>query len=137
MSLNKVILLGRIGRIADLKYLENGTGVLSFSMAMNERWKDKEGNKQEKTNWVNVTVWGKQAETVAQYFKKGSEILVEGKISSRTYGEGDEKKYVTDVTMSNFSFTGVKKVDDGAPESSSKPEDDAPAPKDEDDDLPF
>lgn len=83
--LNKVILIGRLGRDPELRYMANGEAVCNFSVATSESWKDKNGQRQEATEWHNVTMYRKLAEIAGQYLTKGSQVYLEGKIQSRKY----------------------------------------------------
>lgn len=83
--LNKVILIGRLGRDPELRYMANGEAVCNFSVATSESWKDKNGQRQESTEWHNVTMYRKLAEIAGQYLTKGSQVYLEGKIQSRKY----------------------------------------------------
>mgnify|MGYP000975730434 CR=1 FL=1 len=83
--LNKVILIGRLGREPELRYMANGEAVCNFSVATSESWKDKNGQRQESTEWHNVTMYRKLAEIAAKYLTKGSQVYLEGKIQSRKY----------------------------------------------------
>ena len=83
--LNKVILIGRLGREPELRYMANGESVCNFSVATSESWKDKNGQRQEATEWHNVTMYRKLAEIAGQYLKQGSQVYIEGKIKSRKY----------------------------------------------------
>lgn len=83
--LNKVILIGRLGRDPELRYMANGEAVCNFSVATSESWKDKNGQRQESTEWHNVTMYRKLAEIAAKYLTKGSQVYLEGKIQSRKY----------------------------------------------------
>ena len=85
MSLNKVILIGRLGRDPETRYMPNGDAVCNFSVATSESWKDQSGQKKERTEWHNITLYRKLAEIAAQYLKKGSLVYLEGKIQSRKY----------------------------------------------------
>lgn len=85
MSLNKVILIGRLGRDPECRYLPNGDAVCNFSVATSESWKDQSGQKKERTEWHNITMYRKLAEIAAQYLQKGSLVYLEGKIQSRKY----------------------------------------------------
>ncbi len=80
MSFNKIILVGNLGRDPELRYTPQGTAVCSFTMASNERRRDKSGEQQDVTTWFRVTVWGKQAETVSKYLTKGRSVYVEGRL---------------------------------------------------------
>jgi len=107
-SVNKVILLGRLGQDPELKHLPNGGSVCNFSIATSEVWNDKNsGKKQEKTEWSKVVVWGKQADSVNKYLTKGSQAYVEGKLSTRSWDDKDgNKKYVTEIVANNIQFIG-------------------------------
>ena len=83
--LNKVILIGRLGHEPELRYMANGEAVCNFSVATSESWKDKNGQRQEATEWHNVTMYRKLAEIAGQYLKQGSQVYIEGKIKSRKY----------------------------------------------------
>jgi single-strand DNA-binding protein len=106
MYLNKAILIGNLTRDPELKSLPSGIKVCSFSLATNRVWKDKNGAKQEAADYHNVVVFGRQAETVAQYMKKGSSILVEGRMQTRSWEDKNsgEKKYRTEVIADRTQF---------------------------------
>lgn len=106
--MNKVILTGHLGNDPEVRTLESGVKVASFSLATSERWKDKEGNKKEDTDWHNCVVWSPIAEIVEQYLKKGSHVLVEGKVKQRQYEKEGEKKYVTEIKVDSFEFLDSK-----------------------------
>src|SRR6201992_813544 len=89
MSVNKVILVGRLGRDPETRYTGGGQAVANFSIATDETYKDKNGERQKRTEWHKIVVWGKQAEIAQQYLKKGSLIFIEGRIQSR---EGQDKE---------------------------------------------
>ena len=106
MYLNKAILIGNLTRDPELRSLPSGIKVCSFSIATNRVWKDKNGVKQESADYHNVVVFGRQAETVAQYMKKGSSILVEGRIQTRSWDDKNsgEKKYRTEIVAERTQF---------------------------------
>ncbi|MES3032169.1 MAG: single-stranded DNA-binding protein [Patescibacteria group bacterium] len=106
MFLNKAILIGNLTRDPELKSLPSGIKVCSFSIATNRVWKDKNGARQEAADYHNVVVFGRQAETVAQYMKKGSSILVEGRMQTRSWEDktSGEKKYRTEVIADRTQF---------------------------------
>jgi single-strand DNA-binding protein len=106
--MNHVVLLGRLGRDPELKYTPSGTAVCNLSLASDEAWKDKDGNKHKKTDWHRLTAWGRQAEVMAEYLKKGSQVLVTGKIETREYGKDGKKNYITEIKVSSFEFVGGK-----------------------------
>lgn len=110
MSINQVNLLGRIGKI-ETKYMPNGTAVTNFSLATSRRWIDKQtGNQQEKTEWTPCVSYAKLAETIGNHFQKGSEIFVTGRLQTRDWEENGQKRYMTEVIVETFSFTGGSKV---------------------------
>jgi len=116
MYLNKAILIGNLTRDPELRSLPSGIKVCSFSIATNRVWKDKSGVRQESADYHNVVVFGRQAETVAQYMKKGSSILVEGRMQTRSWDDktSGEKKYRTEVIADRTQF-GPKGSGAGAP----------------------
>lgn len=134
-SMNKVILIGRVGGDPEAKYTPNGTAVTKFSLATSEKWKTDSGDKQEKTEWHKIITWRKQAEFVAEWVKKGALIIVEGKLQTRSWEDNGVKKYITEVIASSITPLSTGKSSD----SSSKPKEQATGNEtdDEDDDLPF
>lgn len=103
MSLNKVMLIGRLGRDPELRYLDNNVGVARFSIATSETYKDSQGQKVEKTEWHNIVVWRKLAEIAGNYLKKGSLVYLEGKLRTRSWDDkSGEKKYATEVVADDF-----------------------------------
>ena len=106
-SLNKVILIGNLGKDPELKALTSGQSVARFSLATTETWKDKDGAKQSKTEWHNVVVWGKQAEIAEKYLRKGKQVMVEGRVQYREYtDQAGVKKTVCDIRCDNFVMLG-------------------------------
>lgn len=107
MSVNKVILLGRLGKDPEIKYTQNGNAVCNFTMATSETWNDKSGQKQERTEWHRIVVWGKLAELCNQYLSKGREAFVEGKLQTRSWeGQDGKKNYTTEIMADNVRFVG-------------------------------
>ncbi len=106
MYLNKAIVIGNLTRDPELRSLPSGIKVCSFSLATNRVWKDKNNARQESTDYHNVVVFGRQAETVAQYMKKGSSILVEGRMQTRSWDDktSGEKKYRTEIVADRTQF---------------------------------
>ncbi len=106
MNVNKAIIVGRITNDLELKTTTTGREVVSFGVATNRTWKDQSGQKQEKTEYHNIVAWGAQAKTVAQYFVKGQEIYVEGRLETRNWDdEGSGKKmYRTEIVLERFEF---------------------------------
>lgn len=107
MSVNKVILLGRLGQDPELKYTPGGAPVCNFSLATTEAWTDKSGQKQEKTEWHRVVVWGKLAELCNQYLSKGRQAFLEGRLQTRSWDDKDgNKRYTTEILASTVQFIG-------------------------------
>src|SRR5712692_5373684 len=97
-SVNKVILVGNLGRDAELRYTPSGAAVSTINMATTEVWNDKSGQRQEKTEWHRVVLWGKSAETLTEYLVKGKQIYVEGRIQTRQWDDKDgNKRYTTEI----------------------------------------
>lgn len=104
MYLNKVQIYGNITRDPELKSLNSGSSVCSFSVATNRTWKNKDGEKQESTDYHNIVAFGRTAENIAQYLRKGSSIYVEGRLQTRSYEKDGQKRYVTEVVADNVQF---------------------------------
>ena len=104
MYLNKAILYGNLTRDPELRSLPSGIQVASFGVATNRVWKNKEGAKQESTEFHNIVVFGRQAETAAQYLKKGSGVLVEGRLQTRSWDSEGQKKYRTEIVADRVQF---------------------------------
>jgi single-strand DNA-binding protein len=97
-TVNKVILVGNLGRDAELRYTPAGAAVATLSLATTEVWNDKGGQRQEKTEWHRVVLWGKQAETLNEYLMKGKQIYVEGRLQTREWNDKDgNKRYTTEI----------------------------------------
>ena len=108
-SLNKVMLIGRLGKDPELKYSQGGAAICTFSMATSEQLTDKNtGGKQE---WSRIVVFGKQAETCEKYLSKGSQIYLEGRLQTRQWDKDGGKHYITEIVVSNFQFLGGKRQD--------------------------
>ncbi len=139
MSVNKVILIGNLGKDPDLRYTPGGKAVASFSLATSERWTGQDGQKQENTTWHNIVAWGKQAEVMKEYLAKGKQVYIEGRIANRSYDDKEgNKKYISEVVVQNFTFLGSK--DSGSRATSSPAPEEAvhqTTPPDAEDDLPF
>ena len=104
MYLNKAFIYGNLTRDPEVRSLPSGVQVTSFSIATNRVWKDKEGNKQENAEYHNIVVFGRQAETSAQYLKKGSSVLIEGRIQTRSWEADGQKKYRTEIVADRVQF---------------------------------
>lgn len=109
MTVNKVILVGRLGRDPEVRYMTNGDAVANFSIATDEQWKDRNGERQTRTEWHNITIYRKLAEIVGQYLKKGSLIYIEGKIQSRKYlGKDGIERTAYDIIADEMKMLGSK-----------------------------
>lgn len=139
-SLNKVILIGNVGKDPEIRHLEGGAAVASFSLATNETYKNKSGDKVTNTEWHNIVLWRGLAEIAEKYVKKGTPIYIEGRIKTRSYDDKDgNKRYVTEIVGDNMQMLGR------AEEGTGFSRQDAPSPAVDDidlmdaqtDDLPF
>ena len=118
-SVNKVILVGNLGRDPELRYTQGGSAVTNFTLATNEKWRDKDGNNQERTEWHRVVVWGRQAETCAEYLAKGRQVYLEGRLQTRQWEDKEgNKRWTTEVVAQRVQFLGSKPsgTSDRAPE---------------------
>ncbi len=145
-SVNKAILVGNLGRDAELRYTPGGAAVATLSLATTEIWNDKSGQRQEKTEWHRIVLWGKQAETLQEYLLKGRQIFVEGRLQTRKWDDRDgNTKYTTEVRADRVVLLGRR--DDGGgggprPERQEQQQQapamsGAPAPELTEDDIPF
>ena len=107
-SVNKVILIGNLGKDPEVKYTPNGTAVAKFSLATNERYKDKDGNWQDRTEWHNITAWQRTAEIAGEYLKKGRTVYIEGRLRTDSWEDKNthEKKYRTEIVVENLVLLG-------------------------------
>jgi single-strand DNA-binding protein len=156
MSVNKVILVGRLGRDPETRYTGGGQAVCNFSMATDETFKDRSGERQKRTEWHKIVVWGKQAEIAQQYLKKGSLLYLEGRIQSREWNDKEGQKRTSfEIVANNFRMLGGRSdsAGGGASRAASAPgggsggdfEHEAPAPSMDDqagpevtdEDIPF
>ncbi len=104
---NKVILIGNLGKDPEVRFTPNGQAIAKFPIATSEKWRDQQGQMQERTEWHNVVVWGKQAETCGQYLAKGRQVFVEGRIQTRNYDDKDgNKRYITEIVARDVRFLG-------------------------------
>ncbi|PLX88998.1 MAG: single-stranded DNA-binding protein [Desulfuromonas sp.] len=107
MSVNKVILVGNLGKDPELRYTPSGAAVCTFSLATSERFKNKQGEQQERTEWHNIVVWAGLAEVCGKYLTKGKQIYVEGRIQNRSYDDRDgNKRYISEVVVSEMQMLG-------------------------------
>ncbi len=145
-SLNKVMLLGRLGADPEIRYTQGGQAVSTLNLATNHNWKDESGVLQTRTDWHRVVVWGKLAETCHEYLKKGSKLYLEGTLQTRQYEDKDgQKRYITEVKMNDMIMLDSKGTGDNSSRAmapgNDQPGSDIDAPAVEkssvDDDLPF
>lgn len=107
MSVNKVILVGRLGQNPEVKYAASGNAVANFSIATSENWTDKQGQKQERTEWHRIVVWGKLAELCGQYLAKGRQAYIEGRLQTRQWQDKEgQTRYTTEVQAQTVQFLG-------------------------------
>ena len=143
-SVNKAILVGNLGRDAELRYTPGGAALANLSVATTEVWNDRSGQRQEKTEWHRVVVWGKQAETLQEFLLKGRQVYVEGRLQTRKWDDRDgNTRYTTEVRADRVVLLGRRDGDGGSrssdrperPEAQPAPAMDGPAPAP--DDIPF
>ena len=144
--LNKVILIGRLGKDPEVRYMPNSEAVCNFSVATSESWKDQNGQRQERTEWHNITMYRKLAEIAGQYLKKGSQVYLEGKIQTRKYTDKNGiERTAYDIIVNEMKMLGggdgqqAQSAQNGAPPAPPKAKQTAPAQprEDIDDDIPF
>ncbi|MCY1003956.1 single-stranded DNA-binding protein [Myxococcus sp. MISCRS1] len=108
-GVNKVMLIGNLGGDPEVRFTPNGQAVANFRIATSESWTDKEGKKQERTEWHRIVVWGKLAELCGEYLKKGRQVWVEGRLQTREWTDKENRKnYTTEVVVTEMTFLGKK-----------------------------
>ena len=137
-SLNKVILIGNLGQDPEARFTPQGTAVTNLSIATNESWKDQSGETQDRTEWHRVVMYGRMAETAAEYMKKGQMVYVEGRLNTREWEDQNQiKRKTTEIRCDNFTMLG-RRSDSPADQSQGSMSQSVPTPNSEvDDDLPF
>lgn len=106
-GVNKVIIVGTLGQDPEVKYMPNGNAVANLSVATNEKWKDQQGQPQERTEWHRMTIYGKLAEIVGEYLRKGSQAYFEGKLQTRKWqDQSGQDRYTTEIVVSNMQMIG-------------------------------
>lgn len=114
-SVNKVILVGNLGKDPDLRFMPNGEAVCNFSIATTENWKDKNGQKQEKTEWHNIVIYRKLAEVAGEYLKKGRSVYIEGRLQTRKWQDKDgNDRYTTEIVADSMQMLGGKDNNDNS-----------------------
>ena len=141
-SMNKVILIGRLGNDPELKYTPNGTAQAQISLATSEKWKDSDGNPKEKTEWHRIVAWRRQAEFVGEWLKKGQLVSIEGKLQTRSWEQDGQKKYMTEIVADTITMLGSRAEGGsgssaGGPPKTQEPPASTDNIDDDDDDLPF
>ena len=122
MSLNKVMLIGNLGKKPEIRFTPQGKATTRFPLATSEVWNDQQGERQERTDWHNVVVWGKQAETCAEYLKKGRGALIEGRLTQRSWETPDgQKRSKHEVVGERVQFLGGRREGGGPPEAEAEP----------------
>jgi single-strand DNA-binding protein len=118
-SLNKVMLIGNLGKDPEIRYTPGGDPVANFTLATNESWKDKEGNLQERTEWHNIVAWRRLAEFCGEWLKKGKKVYIEGRIQTRSYEDKNsgQKKSVTEIVSDNIIMLDSRPQGEGGPGS--------------------
>jgi single-strand DNA-binding protein len=138
MSVNRVMLIGNLGKDPEVRFTPSGRAVGRFPIATSEVWNDAEGQRQERTEWHNVVVWGKQAETCGQYLAKGRQVYVEGSIRTRQYDDKEgQRRYITEIIAQRVQFLGGRGGDAPRGAVDEPPPVGAPSTSPEDDDIPF
>ena len=134
-SLNQCMFIGNVGKEPEISYTASGVAVAKFSIACNESWKDKDGNPQEKTEWINVVAWKKLAEIIGQYVKKGMRVYVSGKFSTRSWDDKNDgkKRYAAEIVADNLIMLG----DRGASSGEAHPAEVVNTTEPQDDGMPF
>lgn len=113
-GLNKVMLIGNLGRDPEIRYSQQGLAIVSFSIATSEQWTDKNtGDRQEKTEWHRIVAFGKPAEILEKYLSKGSQVYIEGRLQTRNYEKDGQTHYATEVVVATFQFIGGKQDNPG------------------------
>ncbi len=127
-SVNKVILIGNVGKDPELRSTPSGTAVAKFSLATNERFKDKSGEWQERTEWHNVVVWQRLAEIASEYLKKGSKVYIEGRLQTHSWDDKttNQKKYMTEVVANDLVLLSGRGGDGGNNDAGSRSQSSVP-----------
>lgn len=144
-GVNKVILVGNLGKDPEVRHLEGGTAVANFPLATTETYKDKSGQRQSQTEWHNIVLWRGLAEVAEKYLKKGNQVYLEGKLRSRSWEDKEgNTRYITEIVADNMTMLGSKKDSEERQSQSSttssssyEKNEETIIPSEEDDDLPF
>lgn len=146
-SVNKVILIGNLGKDPEVRFTSGGQAVCQFSIATSEKWKNKSNEWEERTEWHNIVVWGKQAELCKEYLAKGRTVYIEGRLQTRSWDDKEGKKrYTTEIVATTVRFLGGRKDSQGGYSKSSSASEgsmsspmqaEGPPDFDADEDIPF
>jgi single-strand DNA-binding protein len=138
MSLNKVMLIGNLGKDPEVRFTPGGQAVAKFPLATSEVWNDAEGQRKERTEWHNIVAWAKLAETCGQYLTKGRQVFVEGSIRTRQYDDKDgNRRYMTEIIAQRVQFLGGRAAEGGRTAAAPEEPPAGGASSAEDDDIPF
>ena len=149
MALNKALLIGNVGKEPEIRTVQGGAKVAQFTIATTDKWTDRDGNKQEQTEWHNIVVWNKSADFVEKYIHKGDQVFVEGKIRTRQWtDQSGNKRFTTEIEVASIQILGRKPEAQGQAQPAPRPQQrqqEAPSPalqalqspEPEGDDLPF
>ena len=136
-GVNKAIVIGNLGRDPELRYTAQGTAVANFTVATNESWTNKKGEREERTEWHRIVAWGRTAELCAQYLSKGRSVYVEGRIQTREYEDREgQKRRTTEIVANTVQFLGGR-GQGGQGREPGPPDDGPPPPEGGGDDIPF
>lgn len=146
-GVNKVILLGHLGRDPEMRYMPDGTAVANLAIATSESYKDRDGNKQERTEWHRISLYARTAEVAGEYLRKGSQVFIEGRLRTRKWTDKDgQDRYTTEIIGDRMQLLGGRRNSDGEPSGAMSDHQGAPAggggsspapAEDFDDDIPF
>ncbi len=146
--LNKVILIGRLGNDPEIRTTQSGQTLATFNVATNRRWRDRDGNRQEETEWHRIVCWGRQAEVAGQYLNRGKLVSVEGRLQTRSWDDQQtgQKRFMTEIVCDNFQMLGSRGDNQGQSgyggqgrreQPQSAPQDQGFDASEQDDDIPF
>lgn len=140
-GVNKVILVGNLGKDPEVRHLDNGRAVANFSLATSETYKNKQGERVTNTEWHNIVLWTPLAEIAEKFLKKGNQVYIEGKLTNRSWDDQDgNKRYITEVVGNNMTLLGTRADGDnggGSSAASQTASEVSNIPEDDSDDLPF
>ena len=145
-TVNKVILIGRLGKDPDMRYTPSGTAVANFSLATNSSFKDSDGNWNDKTEWHNIVTFGRTAEVAGEYLKKGKLVYIDGRLQTSSWeDQNGQKRYKTEIVASELQLIGSRGTGESSGETAEPSEqaeeapvsEDTPPANEEEDDLPF